>query len=270
MIDKTMLWRILLGVGALLAIILLAIWAGRQNGEAADKPKVALLTSLPLMMQEGDLAQTLQEGAEPSPAISRLQETFEIVAIDDVAEIKDRAFALALLAQPRAFAPADYADLDAWISAGGRAIILADPALQWESEYPLGDSRRPLFTSMMSPLFDHWGLKLTLPMDQQEEELDVVLNGMRLKLAAAGAWQLVDRKRDSGCVLAEPPVLASCTIGKGRALLLADADMLDPALWTASLWGGDSAANIAWLISRLEEMAALGKHGTQMGKKGQR
>jgi hypothetical protein len=49
--------------------------------------------------------------------------------------------------------------------------------------------------------------------------------------------------------------LADCRIGKGRAVLLADADMLDVAFWEGRgmrmLTGGDEFANLAFVEALL-------------------
>ena len=77
--------------------------------------------------------------------------------LDSFDALNVRSTPLLLLAQPRALAPAEMVKLDSWVRDGGKLLILADPALQWGSLYPLGDKRRPLFTSLLSPLFSHWG-----------------------------------------------------------------------------------------------------------------
>jgi hypothetical protein len=111
---------------------------------------------------------------------------------------------------------------------------------------------------MLSPLFAHWGIQLTFPMEQLEGRRDVNVQGRRLQLAAYGAWQLSGESDVAECAISADQVLAECKIGKGRALLLADADLLSPDLWQdgglGGLFGSDSSENMLWLEERLLEM----------------
>jgi hypothetical protein len=174
------------------------------------------------------------------------------------------------LAQPRAFSPAELVQLDSWVRKGGRLLILADPALQWGSLYPLGDKRRPLFTSMLSPLFAHWGLELVLPIADAEPMAIRKIGKLSIRTQAPGEWLKINRGGSARCALAEGGLLADCKIGKGRALLVADADLLDTAYWEGRgmrvLTGGDEFDNLAWVESLLWDI--LGRNGLGTGNLG--
>jgi ABC-type uncharacterized transport system len=256
--DAPLRWRLIVGATILLVGFgVFQLFSDRIDREK-EKPALAVITSLPLLWPEGDFTGAL---ANDSPALSvkqRLERNFEIIPIDNLDHLESRKLRVALLAQPRSFAPAELVALENWIKAGGRALILADPAVQWESSYPIGDSRRPLFTTMLSPLFAHWGIQLTFPMEQLDGQRDVNVQGRRLQLAAYGAWQLSGESDVAECVISADQLLAECKIGNGRALLLADADLLSPDLWQGSglvgLFGSDSSENMRWLEERLLEM----------------
>ena len=71
--------------------------------------------------------------------------------------------ALLLAAQPRALPAEELVALDAWVRRGGRLVLLADPLLEWPSELPLGDPRRPPLAFPDTGLLKHWGLRLDAP-----------------------------------------------------------------------------------------------------------
>ena len=256
--DAPLKWRLIVGV----AILLLGFGGFQLFSDTIDrkkvKPALAVISSLPLLWPEGDLTGALANDSAALPVKQRLERNFEIIPIDNLDHLESRKLRVALLAQPRSFAPAELVALENWIKAGGRALILADPAVQWESSYPTGDPRRPLFTTMLSPLFAHWGVVLTFPMEQLEGQRDVNVQGRQLQLAAYGAWQLSGTSDVAECSISAGQILAECEIGKGRVLLLADADMLSPDLWQDSglggLLGSDSSENMFWLEERLLEM----------------
>ena len=226
------------------------------------KPALGLMTTLPLQWSEGGVEADLAEDAQPHPAFARLSQSYDVQPLDDVRDLAKRR--MLLLAQPRAFSPAELVQLDSWVRKGGRILILADPALQWGSLYPLGDTRRPLFTSMLSPLFTHWGLELVLPIADAEPMAIRKIGQLSIRTQTPGEWLKINRGGSGLCALAEGGLLADCKIGKGRALLVADADLLDTAYWEGRgmrvLTGGDEFGNLAWvesLLARLHESGSI-------------
>lgn len=249
---------------ALLFLMSLLAYAFTRPAPDGPKPSLGLMTTLPLQWSEGGVEADLAEDAQPHPAFSRLSETYDVQPLDDVRDLAEQR--LLLLAQPRAFGPAELVQLDSWVRKGGRILILADPALQWGSLYPLGDKRRPLFTSMLSPLFAHWGLELVLPIADAEPMAIRKIGTLSIRTQTPGEWLKIGRGGSARCVLEEGGLLADCTIGKGRALLVADADLLDTAYWEGRgmrvLTGGDEFGNLAWVESLL---ARLGKSDSLSG-----
>lgn len=249
---------------ALLFLMSLLAYAFTRPAPDGPKPSLGLMTTLPLQWSEGGVEADLAEDAQPHPAFSRLSETYDVQPLDDVRDLAEQR--LLLLAQPRAFGPAELVQLDSWVRKGGRILILADPALQWGSLYPLGDKRRPLFTSMLSPLFAHWGLELVLPIVDAEPMAIRKIGTLSIRTQTPGEWLKIGRGGSARCVLEEGGLLADCTIGKGRALLVADADLLDTAYWEGRgmrvLTGGDEFGNLAWVESLL---ARLGKSDSLSG-----
>jgi hypothetical protein len=247
---------------ALLFLSSLLAYAFTRPAPDDPKPALGLMTTLPLQWSEGGVEADLAEDAQPHPAFARLSQSYDVQPLDDVRDLAERR--LLLLAQPRAFSPAELVQLDSWVRKGGRILILADPALQWGSLYPLGDKRRPLFTSMLSPLFAHWSLELVLPIADAEPMAIRKIGKLSIRTQTPGEWLKINRDGSGLCALAEGGLLADCKIGKGRALLVADADLLDTAYWEGRgmrvLTGGDEFGNLAWvesLLARLHESDSI-------------
>lgn len=255
-------YRLFGGAAAILAAVVIGailIFAGGEGKRDSARPALGLMTTLPLFWAEGDLSEIVQQARGPSPAYQRLGRNYRLRLIDAVDARALAKMDLLLLAQPRALAASELAALDRWVRGGGHMLIMADPALQWDSAYPLGDKRRPLFTSMMSPLFVHWGLELVLPIDEDAAAAAVRQHGeYSLRTETAGAWQ--KRRGGSGdnCAISADGLAAECAIGKGSAVLIADADMLNDIFWAGSgvraLSGSDDFDNMRWVEANLERL----------------
>lgn len=251
--------RLLVGVLLVLGLILLltAVRYLRPEAQGA-KPSLGLMTTLPLQWSEGGIEADIAADAKPHPAFARLQQQYEVRPIDDFNALDTASISLLVLAQPRALGPAELVELDAWVRAGGRLLIFADPALQWGSLYPLGDKRRSLFTSMLSPLFSHWGLELVLPMTDEQALVLREVDGVTIRTQTAGEW--LERAGGSGaaCKIASHKIVADCRVGNGRALLVADADLLDTAYWEGqgvrAVTGSDEFSNLLWVDALMQAL----------------
>ncbi|MEY3635121.1 MAG: hypothetical protein RLZZ61_1531 [Pseudomonadota bacterium] len=248
-------WLLVVLVVAFTFSLLLVGFATTRPVDNQPKPPLALMTSLPLLWSEGGIEADLAKDAAPHPAFARLSALYDITSIDDLNAWTPKSQQILLLAQPRALAPRELVRLDNWVRQGGIVLILADPALQWGSLYPLGDKRRPLFTSMLSPLFVHWGLELVLPLEDEVPTSMRKIGVFNIQTVTAGEWLSKERNATNGCALLAKGLLADCRIGKGRAVLVADADFLDAAFWEGRgmrvLTGKDEFANMALLQALL-------------------
>ena len=137
-----------------------------------------------------------------------------------------------LLVQPRALAPAEVLALDRWVRDGGRAVVLADPDLRWPD--PAAGASRPPRASLLGPLLDRWGVVLkpapspvpgAAPVERRF--LD---DGSLLRTAGTSSWGL----KGGDCALSAAALVARCRIGRGTAVLVADADFAHESLWTAN------------------------------------
>jgi hypothetical protein len=90
--------------------------------------------------------------------------------------------------------------------------------LEWPSERPLGDPLRPPAMFMDTGLLQHWGIRLDAPDRRGPQTRE--LAGREVLTASPGA--LV-----GNCDTSADGLVAHCKVGKGRATIVADADILD-------------------------------------------
>ena len=203
-----------------------------------QKPALALLTSLPLLFGE---AFALEGGG--SPALTRLETRYRVipVAIADAASLKGQR--LLLMAHPRA-QPADVlVELDAWVRRGGRVVLLADPRLEWPSERALGDRLRPPPDFADTGLLAHWGLSLGGPVAAGPRM--AAASGLRVLTASPG----VLTSPGARCAIEPGGLVAVCRVGRGVALVIADADFLNVA--GEGALDGPTDANLDFLMAAL-------------------
>jgi hypothetical protein len=201
-----------------------------------ERPKLLLLTSLPLMFGEQF---SLQDAG--SPALEALQSHYRVlpISVTDPRELaKGR---LLLMAHPLAQPAEDLVALDEWVRRGGRVLLLADPMLDWPSDRPLGDPLRPPPMFMDTGLLGHWGLRLDAPEKRGVQPRK--LGGKDILTSSPGSLQ-------GGCAISADRLVARCRIGKGRATVVADADLLD----TDHL-GQSGERNLDALLAELASLA---------------
>lgn len=171
----------------------------KRNEAPAERPRLALLTSLPLLFGEQFALDTPKVAAT-----ARIEQSHTIVPIATADAASLRPHSLLLMAHPRAQPAEALVELDAWASRGGRVVLLADPLLKWESSRKLGDRLRPPPDFADTGLLGHWGLRLAI--DE----------------AGEGSLRATDRR----CAVREGGLVAHCRIGRGTATVIADADFM--------------------------------------------
>ena len=200
-----------------------------------QRPPLMLLTTLPIMFP-----QSFTLKAPPSPASKVLQSRYRIlpISVADRGELDHRH--LLLMAQPQAQPAEALVDLDNWVGGGGRVLLLADPALEWPSQRPLGSLLRPPFAFADTGLLAHWGLRLQEPDHLGPAAIEV--DGLRLSTLSPGSLIGIDRQ----CSVASSGFIARCHIGSGEVTVIADADFLNTAQ--------DGDANLDVLLIELERL----------------
>jgi hypothetical protein len=179
------------------------------------RPQLMLLTRLPIVFPE-----RLTLKAVKSPVLTTLESRYRIEPISVASRSSLDGRKLLLMAQPQAQPAEMLVDLDRWVHNGGRVLLLADPALEWPSERPLGNLLRPPFAFADTGLLAHWGLRLDSPDALASKQVRV--GGQTIRTQAPGALVAIGR----ACSV-ESRFVARCSVGKGEAIVIADADFID-------------------------------------------
>ena len=197
--------------------------------EAPPAPRYPLgvMSAVPLFWPEREADDLLGKEDQRAGVIRLLDKHYDLRPLDLLDAKTLGALKLLILAQPRAWAPAELGAPDEWVRRSGRLRVYADPQLDWPSRYPLGDPRRAPTATLLDPLFAHWGLALSATD------------------ASAGAWS----STGPACVTEKNGLYAVCVLGAGKAILVADADMLD--LDSGGAQNRENGEIISALVSRL-------------------
>lgn len=207
---------VVLSIAAIVAsaVSIVAIRRGpAEPSRPANRPALLLLTTLPLLFNE-------QFGLDRtgSPAMEKLETSYRVLAISVTDRTELAKSGLLLMAHPPAQTAENLVALDDWVRRGGRVLLLADPLLEWPSDRPLGDPLRPPPMFMDTGLLAHWGLRLDDPSERGPA------------LRKLGGYEIVTvspGKLAGRCEITADRLIAHCRIGKGRATIVADADLLD-------------------------------------------
>ncbi len=234
-------------VGLGLALLTLAVcWFANEpriERLPGKQPELAVISGLPLFWRENGVK-------ADAPIITVLRQRFDVQPVDSPLALKKGSAKILLLAQPRAFSMDELVALDAWISKGGKALILADPQLRWPMDLPLGDRRRPPAVTLLAAMIEYWGVKLLPPAAGEKRHF---LGDGRV-LTAYAASRFADA--GSNCRIVGRDLVARCAMGRGVATIVADADLLDDRLWLADpaaplepdQWTADTPQFIAGLL----------------------
>jgi hypothetical protein len=231
---RALIAAIVLVVGAAVAIAVARQERTPAVRPPAERPTLLLLTTLPLVFGEGF---SLDGG---SPALTALKTRYRVLPIsvtDDADLARGR---LLLMAHPLAQPAEDLVALDAWVRRGGRLLLLADPALDWPSERPLGDPLRPPPMFMDTGLLVHWGLRLDAPDQRGRQQRQ--LGGRQIITVSPGHLS-------GQCVVSADGLIATCRVGQGHASIIADADFLNVAAL-----GKSGEHNLEALLAELAEL----------------
>jgi len=228
--------RVLAGLLAALAIFATPVAAhdARPDQDAEEdsrKTPVGLMGTVPLYWGEAAGFEELLGGVvAPHWARAVIADAGEPVPFDFLTADGLDAVTRLVLAQPRALAGEENVALDHWVRAGGHLLLFADPLMTGESRFALGDRRRPQDVALLSPILAHWGLELQFDAEQSDGLQMREFAGEALPIAMAGRLVLAtDSEGKSICAIEAEGLVARCSLGKGHALIVADAAILDAA-----------------------------------------
>ncbi len=244
--------------GTVLVITALLAPLATRSVPRLPSQRVAILSGIPLQgapLGEALRLPPMQAVGLESPSWQALAASLGVRPLDAIKPAAIHSGEALLLVQPRALAPQELVALDAWVRSGGRAVILADPLLHWPDPRPLGHPSRAPLTSLLDPLLAHWGLRLEpaeMIAGSDEPERRDLQSGALLQLR--GASHFSSAHAVGPCALIEAGLIARCLLGRGEALLVADADWLDDALWTMA--PGQPTDRSAWTSDAVDQLAA--------------
>ena len=196
-----------------------ALLAGcSPSGPSAERPNLYLLTPPSLFWGDGDIASAVQRKTDRPPLITHLEATWRVVPLDIARPDQLRPVSLLLIVQPQALAPDELVTLDDWVRTGGHVLILADPELRGSSSLAKGDARQPPPSTLLLPLLAHWGLILVADPPGAPVRLIRSADGI---IPAPGSGRWISRSPD--CAVTDA-IIVRCTLGKGVAVSVADAD----------------------------------------------
>lgn len=206
---------------------------------AGERPELLLLTSLPIVFPE----EFTLEGSR-APVLAALQSRYQVVPISTTDAATLRGHDLLLMAQPQAQPAEMLVELDRWVRSGGRVLLLADPALEWPSELPLGDLSRPPAAFPDTGLLAHWGLRLAAPDERGPRALGV--EGHEIRTASPGRLVATAPR----CAVGSRGLRARCRIGRGMATVVADADFIG----AANAGDANRSGNLNFLLDELARL----------------
>ena len=213
-------------IAALAAFLAFPGPAFAQDEAVDSRPALGLMGTLPIYWGEAaGLGDIISPERQPHWARLQMEQDYQLVPIDWLDAEALASLRHLLLAQPRALSPQENVALDAWVRGGGQLLLFADPMLTGESRFAVGDRRRPQDVVLLSPILDHWGLRLEFVEDQPAGLRHVAARGGSIPVRLAGRLALDGTTRD--CTLSASDLLAQCDIGAGTALIVADAALLD-------------------------------------------
>ena len=226
--------------GLALALGLVA-WLSQYKPAPPSTP-IGLFTSLPILWNNTpDLASELRSDSPPHWAKAVLAEHGQVTALDVLSTAPGprslAGLSRLVIAQPRVLSPQENVALDDWVRGGGQLLLLADPAYTEESPLALGDPRRPMAAAMLSPILTRWGLELQFDADQPLDPQMRQVLGAALPVIAPGSFAT---RGQANCKLWDDGLAATCAIGRGRVLAVADAAVLerdDPYRTSAEAFG---------------------------------
>ncbi len=228
-------------VAAALVLVALAAAALLARGkEPAPGAPIGLFTTLPILWADGpDLAASLKPEGEPHWAREVMAGRGALEPLDTLSSEGLDKLRRLILAQPRALAPQENVALDDWVRGGGQVLLLADPALTEESRFSLGDPRRPQAVVLLSPILTRWGLELLFDEGQPLGPGEREVMGVAIPVNLPG--HLATRGQ-SNCRLWGDGLAATCAIGQGRVVVVADAALLEREQ------GSAGAKALSWLL----------------------
>ncbi len=126
-----------------------------------EKPKLGIITSLPLEMGPGGYMAVLQ-GGKPQPYViyTQLKQNFDIKMLDKDVRLIPSDIQTLLIAHPVGLTPQTLYAIDQFALRGGRLIVMVDPYSEASAAMSMGGQQPPgsATVSDLKPLLKAWGV----------------------------------------------------------------------------------------------------------------
>ncbi|MFZ1991785.1 MAG: GldG family protein [Alphaproteobacteria bacterium] len=126
-----------------------------------DKPKLGVITSLPLEMGPGGYMAVLQ-GQQPNPYViyTQLKQNFDVQVLDKDLRVIPEGIQTLLIAHPVGLTAQTLYAIDQFALKGGRLIVLVDPYSETSAGQSMGGQQPPgsATVSDLKPLLANWGV----------------------------------------------------------------------------------------------------------------
>jgi ABC-type uncharacterized transport system involved in gliding motility auxiliary subunit len=154
------------------------------------KPKLGVLTALPLETGAGGLQAALQGNSQPYVIYQQLRDTFDVQMLDANVDRIPADISTLFIAHPSGFSPQAQYAIDQFVLRGGHAIVFVDPLSEAMSAGNQGGPGDPndKSSSSLPALFRAWGIDY----DPTKVVTDAELAQQVQVGGAGGAPQVVD------------------------------------------------------------------------------
>ena len=126
-----------------------------------QKPKLGIMSSLPLEVGAGGLQAALQGNSQPYVIYQQLRDNYDIQMLDPMTSDRVPAdVGTLLVVHPANFTPSAQYAIDQFVMRGGHAIVFVDPLAESQTQQgPLGGGDpQDKMTSSLPALFTAWGV----------------------------------------------------------------------------------------------------------------
>ncbi len=239
-----------LAAATVAAVAAVGIGSGREAAptvaDARARPQVLLISGMPLATPPD--ASAPLAGFVDGPLLARVRAGSELREVDALPPPRDLDAPVWWIAHPLALPPGAIAAIDSHVRRGGAALIFADGLYTGETPHPLGDPRNPPVTSLLTPLLAHWGLSLDAPEGLTDTAQRAEVRGRTLSFRSPGTLRAASAG-DATCRVEAGGLTAECAVGSGKAVVVADADLLTPHGEECVAQNGD------WLLAELRKLS---------------
>ncbi|HYM18261.1 MAG TPA: Gldg family protein [Micropepsaceae bacterium] len=124
-----------------------------------SKPKLGILTALPLESGSGGIAAALSGASHPFAILQQLRGTYDVQMLDTMTDRIPADISTLIVAHPAGFSDATLYAVDQFVLKGGHAIVFVDPLAEVMNQGNQGlPDQGDRSSSTLGPIFKSWGV----------------------------------------------------------------------------------------------------------------